>query len=534
MRAVDTAAVDTAALDTAALDPEAAPGPRPDEKLDALPAPRAGAHAEPDGAPAPAAAPTRVLEPAPAAEVEVQPDAEVEVEAQPDAEPEEPEGPDGPDRGPGRLTRIRARLTLPRWWPAVTLGGATTLWLVALGRIGPHSVGRYGLASGLPATLYAAVGLIALGTIISIRRGAPLATTAAHLVLFVLVIHATPAIAFGELRYAWAWRHVGIVDLMHRRHALIPGTPVLPIYQYWPGFFATATTLTEGAGRSSALMFAAWAPPVFELLFALALWVVLSALTDDRRRVALSVWLFLIANWVGQDYFAPQAFSFFLYLVALAILLRWFRKPTAAAARPTPLPAPQRRTMVWVLIGVMAATTVSHPLTPLILCVALCLLTVFRVLDRRWPAVVVVLLTGTWLVTGAYDYTSSNFSGLVSGLGKLGNNVGSNLANLNELERGAELRRQHGARHRRAGRPARHWRPRPRVPAGTLRASAGAPRDERPARSLRPGPTAGRPCSGSTSSPCPSPRSSPRAGSSRGSTRGCAGARRSASSSPPR
>ena len=35
----------------------------------------------------------------------------------------------------------------------------------------------------------------------------------------------------------------------------------------------------------------------------------------------------LSASWVAQDYFSPQAFNFFLFLVFLAVALRWFRPP---------------------------------------------------------------------------------------------------------------------------------------------------------------------------------------------------------------
>ena len=47
------------------------------------------------------------------------------------------------------------------------------------------------------------------------------------------------------------------------------------------------------------------------------------ALTRDRRVVWLGAWLFFVANWVGQDYFSPQAFAFFLYLVLLGVVVRW-------------------------------------------------------------------------------------------------------------------------------------------------------------------------------------------------------------------
>src|SRR5204863_379717 len=81
---------------------------------------------------------------------------------------------------------------------------------------------------------------------------------------------------------------------------------------------------------------ASWAPVFFNLLDLAAAVFVFSALTRDRRVIWLGSWLFLIANWVGQDYFSPQAFAFFLYLVVIGCTLRWLGPArTAGGVRST-------------------------------------------------------------------------------------------------------------------------------------------------------------------------------------------------------
>ena len=72
-----------------------------------------------------------------------------------------------------------------------------------------------------------------------------------------------------------------------------------------------------------------WAPVFFNLLFAASIVVLFGALTADRRRVWLGVWIFASVSWVGQDYFSPQGFCYFLFLVVLGIVLWWFRLPAA-------------------------------------------------------------------------------------------------------------------------------------------------------------------------------------------------------------
>src|SRR4029453_5030138 len=50
----------------------------------------------------------------------------------------------------------------------------------------------------------------------------------------------------------------------------------------------------------------------------------------------IGLWLFLLGNWVGQDYLAPQAFAFLLTMAVLAIGLAWLRKGPGRRGRWIP------------------------------------------------------------------------------------------------------------------------------------------------------------------------------------------------------
>ncbi|MDQ1520702.1 MAG: hypothetical protein QOI55_1775, partial [Actinomycetota bacterium] len=340
------------------------------------------------------------------------------------------------------------------WWPVVTLGAGLALWIVSLNRLDPNAIGKYGLISAMPITYFVALGIVTIGVVGALQRGGRLGVVIAHAALFVLIVHATPAIVYGTLRYAWAYKHVGIVELLQRTHRLAPQTPVLPIYQSWPGFFAAATALTEASRLKSALSFASWAPAVFELLNIGALVFVFRALTDDKRRIGLAVWLFLIANWVGQDYFAPQALAFFLYMVAIGIVLRWFRRPEElrpwrraksaisdldSVDHASVVRGPERRAAALLLLVLMLAIVSSHPLTPVVLSTALVGLLCLRVLTVRWPALVMVAMTAVWLVTGARGYVVNQGSTIAGQFGKLGSNVDSNLSDVGKLSQAQQL-----------------------------------------------------------------------------------------------
>ena len=96
--------------------------------------------------------------------------------------------------------------------------------------------------------------MLTVGFLLGIHRNASSKLLVPYLVLFIAVVHASPVLLYGTLRYAWAWKHVGVVDYFMRTHAVDPHLSFLPVYQNWPGFFGLATILTEGVGVKSALV----------------------------------------------------------------------------------------------------------------------------------------------------------------------------------------------------------------------------------------------------------------------------------------
>jgi hypothetical protein len=326
---------------------------------------------------------------------------------------------------------------------------AVALWVAALQAIDPSKIGDYGLISAFPRTMWAALGVLTVSFCIALHARVRSALLGAHAVLLVLMLHATPTIAYGTLRYAWAWKHLGLVDYYHRHKQLWPESPTLTVYHNWPGFFSLVTQLTEASGVHSANSFAAWCPPFFELLNVLAITCIFASFTTDRRVIALGVWFFVLGNWVGQDYFAPQAFAYLLYLVVIAILLRWFRtnpEPKRflrvrqriqrrvgrdfVEEPPTPVLAPrheQRTPLLFIVLLLMIAIATSHPLTPFLLIFALTALAITRAITVRILPLVMAAITLAWLCTGAWPYVSPNARAMVSELGALGANVDSKL-----------------------------------------------------------------------------------------------------------
>ena len=336
--------------------------------------------------------------------------------------------------GHGGGFSIRSWIERSRSAPAAVLAGvaglsaAMLLWIVALTSTDPRGMSEFGLLSVLSPAFFLAIALLTVSFAALVHR-APERTglLATHLVALIALLHATPAIIYGTLRYSWAWKHSGIIDYIQRHGDVAPTIHALDVYHNWPGFFAGNALLNELAGINSSVDLAAWAPLFFNLLTFGALLFVFSALTTDRRIIWIGSWLFFIANWVGQDYFAPQAFAFFLYLVMLGVILRWLRTgPDEAGSRAfrwpsvggwsfrTPLNeeravpravGPRIRRAAFVLTALVIATiTVTHALTSVMVIVVLAALVLSGICATRSLPFVALGFVALWLSTFASSY----------------------------------------------------------------------------------------------------------------------------------
>ena len=279
---------------------------------------------------------------------------------------------------------------------------ALAVWIACLRRIDPSTMNDFGLASVLPYQAWLPHLFLSAGFFLVIcRQRGHVWLPCLYLVALVLVLHATPAIEYGTLRYPWAWKHLGIVDYIQRHGSVDRATPILSAYHNWPGFFAAAAFIADLVGVRDLAGPARWAPVVLNLLYLAALPMLYRSFTDDHRAIFSATWIFLSGNWIGQDYFSPQGVSFFFYVVLLGLCLRFlapqpspatidnWRVSQAAAAlaqwlerglrTSSTLPNGASRVILTATaLLLILAMTVSHQLTPLVAISALGILTAFQ------------------------------------------------------------------------------------------------------------------------------------------------------------
>ncbi|MFC9959283.1 glycosyltransferase [Streptomyces nigra] len=322
--------------------------------------------------------------------------------------------------GPGVLTAAGA------------LPAAAVLWLLALGDVHLAGMGDLGLLQVLPVTFWAALALLVVGFCVAAAdRRTPHACYAAYTLLLIAVIHATPPLLYSELRYAWAWKHVAVIDAMVRHNGEVPDAAGLGIYNQWPGFFQFNALLLRTAGLESALPYALWAQVLVNVLTLGPLLLIYRSLTADRRLIWGAVWIYYSCSWVGQDYFAPQAFTFLLYTAVLALILR--QLPTSRSAKRGRSSSRAWPPGLFVLLLLLeAAIITSHQLSPLMLISALVLLSLPRANRRvvRLALAAAVALNLAWYATVARPYVTENLGEFVKAVTRPEANVWSGLNRL--------------------------------------------------------------------------------------------------------
>jgi hypothetical protein len=339
------------------------------------------------------------------------------------------------------------------------------LWLPAIGDVDVGRMTDVGLVSVLPPAHFALLGVLTLSFGLALqRRDVRTVVPLFHVIVLAVMLYGVTGIVETEPRFAVSYRHAGIVDYIVRHREVDPG---IDAYFNWPGFFALGALLEELVGVS-ALGLAPWTPLFFNLCSLLPLVAIFRWVNGDPRVTWLAAWIFLSANWVGQDYLAPQSLGFFLWLSLLALLMVAFgrrfsrlgvgrrRSPTTAGAhsgaaggeqlggRPA-LDIPFRLSvasqqgaaasfgpgvaiLVLVIAGLFAAITTGHQLTPAPALLTVAALTVLGYLETRALAIVLALILLGWVSYMTTTYLSGHLDDLVASFGALGGNLERSVA----------------------------------------------------------------------------------------------------------
>jgi O-antigen/teichoic acid export membrane protein len=338
----------------------------------------------------------------------------------------------------------------PAWAPVAAVGAVAAvglaLFFASLQRVDLTRMNGLGLLSVLPVGALAGVALLTLAFMLglTLTRARP-AVLGAILAALVICLDGVTAFIEPAARFPTAYWIAGFVDYISKTGHTAPSVAA---YFSWPGFFALISFLMGAAGTHSMLgLLRVW-PVIINLLYLPALFFLMRNLRISWRAKWLAGFLFAVGNWVGQDYFSPQAFNYLLYLVFLAILVNWFTDPGRSrpphviqrfwAARlhrrifgivrpgelsPRPASTGQKAFLLALLVAIFTVSTASHQLTPFMMifaCAGLVLLR--RCTLTGLPVLLGVILAG-YISFATVGYWSGNLSNIFGGVGDLGSNL---------------------------------------------------------------------------------------------------------------
>jgi hypothetical protein len=348
-----------------------------------------------------------------------------------------------PSVTPGDVAR-RSRV------PAAMVVGVAVglvLFVASLRHVDLGRMNGLGLLSVLPVGAILGVVLIALVFVLGLfvlPRAQP-AVLGAALAALVVCLDGVTVFVEPLARFPTAYQIAGYVGFVSKTGHVAPG---LAAYFSWAGFFALISFVTGAAGTHGLQTLLRVWPVGIDLLCLPPLFLLMRNLRISWRARWLAGFLFVVGNWVGQDYFSPQSFNYLLYLVFVAILVNWFTDPGRSRARPDlkpsrlarlhrrvfgvleagdlpPRPATtgQRAFLLGLLIAIFTVSTISHQLTPFLLigaCVALVLIR--RCTLPGLPILFGVILVG-YVSFATVGYWSGHRSDVFGALGDLTRNL---------------------------------------------------------------------------------------------------------------
>ncbi|PRC41761.1 hypothetical protein C6A85_000000113995 [Mycobacterium sp. ITM-2017-0098] len=183
--------------------------------------------------------------------------------------------------------------------------------------------------------------------------------------------------------YPWTYKHLGIVDYLLVHRAFPPSG--IDVYREWPAFFTSAAWFSDLTTLEPTAL-AHWFAPMTHLVLAFVVAALAATIGLDRRETLAAVMIAELANWVAQDYFAPQSYAL---LLGLGVLVTLLASRTAPAAG-------------WLSLALFAALIPTHQLTPFWVFGAVVLLSLTRTIAPRWIVFPYAALLFGYLIPRSY------------------------------------------------------------------------------------------------------------------------------------
>ena len=318
------------------------------------------------------------------------------------------------------------------------------LWVGGLSAVSLVHMTDLGLISVLNAPCAAGLALLLAGLVVQlVRHPDDRWRPAIYVVALVFALDGLPSFIEAAADVPTAYVHAGFIDYILRHGA------VLPNYDArfsWPGMFVWGALATVAGGRSQASVYLRWAPLALDLAYLLPLRLLLRSLCPNPRVAWTAAAVFVVGNWVEQDYFSPQGVAFLGFLSVIAVVVAtsdyadplrpgtWRRRGRAVLGRVViprgrmTLPGVGARVAtVGCCTLIVAGIASSHQLTPYSLLLDLVVLAAFGRLASPTLIAISAALSVGYLSLGAEGFWVYHASVIFGGVGQVSSSVNQGL-----------------------------------------------------------------------------------------------------------
>ncbi len=278
----------------------------------------------------------------------------------------------------------------------------------------PAAIDGYGLVSAVPLWFYVGIALLLTALFAHLRAGGRRGHVGAavNLACLIVVLPGLPGFVEPQPRFPVAWLHAGFTNQIAYDGELLPR---LDARFSWAGFFSGAAFVERLAATDDAIWMLRFAPIAINAAAALAVFALARAVgTTTSRSIAAST-IFVFVNWIGQDYFAPQAVTYVLVMTLVATVLTYFSSQPRSDRRLVRLigttatfpevATGRKATFVYLAcLFVAAGIVASHQLSPPMLVAMLLALTYVGRIRTKLLGAIIGLGFILWMAHAAESY----------------------------------------------------------------------------------------------------------------------------------
>jgi hypothetical protein len=264
-------------------------------------------------------------------------------------------------------------------WPAaVLLVVALGAWVVALPRLPHADVGQYGLLASSGGVLLLIAAGMAITAFVMAIVAEDIWTAITSLAIVVVVQRITVTLITDVPIYAWTYKHIAVVDYIAENGQLYH--PSIDIYRHWPGFFSSMAWFSSITGMDP-VDIAHWFTPAADVLILTMVAALALALGLTKRSALTASMIAQLANWIGQDYYSPQALALVMAISILALLVS----------------SKGFRIAGYLSVLVFAVFVATHQLTPVWVCALAVAMTMIGLVRPWWLPGLYLLVVAVYL-----------------------------------------------------------------------------------------------------------------------------------------